>query len=129
MNRSWCQQIIQTHRWSRKTSIYYEWLRHSIYKILSIKSQCDEVASHISNIEVSLYDLLKGKLSPNLVNTDSLAQTLNTLRDKLIKKGYTLGLNEITDIILKGELLQYFYTFQSTNPRQSYQPTNILISQ
>ena len=33
------------------------------------------------------------------MNTDSLAQTLNTLRDKLIKKGYTLGLNEITDII------------------------------
>ena len=56
-------------------------------KILSIKSQCDEVASHISNIEVALYDLLKSKLSPNLVNTDSLAQTLNTLRDKLIKRG------------------------------------------
>ena len=55
-------------------------------KILSIKSQCDEVASHISNIEMALYDLLKNKLSPNLVNTDSLAQTLNTLRDKLIKR-------------------------------------------
>ena len=48
---------------------------------------------------MALYDLLRNKLSPNLVNTDSLAQTLNTLRDKLIKKGYTLGLNEITDII------------------------------
>ena len=33
------------------------------------------------------------------MNTDSLAQTLNTLRDKLIKKGYTLDLNDITDII------------------------------
>ena len=60
-------------------------------KILSIKSQCDEVASHISNIEMALYDLLKSKLSPNLVNTDSLAQTLNTLRDKLIKKGIHLA--------------------------------------
>merc|ERR1712074_353717 len=36
-------------------------------KILSIKSQCDEISNHISNIENSLYDLLKGKLSPNLV--------------------------------------------------------------
>ena len=61
-------------------------------KILSIKSQCDEVASHISNIDMALYDLLKNKLSPNLVNTDSLAQTLNTLRDKLIKKGLYIGL-------------------------------------
>ena len=68
-------------------------------KILSIKSQCDEVASHISIIEIAFNNLLKGKLSPNLVNTDSVAQTLNTLRDKLIKKGYTLGLNEIIDII------------------------------
>ena len=60
-------------------------------KIPSIKSQCDEVASHISNIEVALFDLSKGKLSPNFVNTDSLAQTLNTLRDKL-KKGVYIGL-------------------------------------
>ena len=41
-------------------------------EILSIKIHCDEVASHISNIEIALYDLSKGKLQPNLVNTDSL---------------------------------------------------------
>ena len=74
-------------------------LNTAFIKILTIKSQCDEVASYISNIEIALYDSLKGKLSPKLVNTDSLVQTLSTLRDKLIKKGYTLGLNEITDIM------------------------------
>ena len=68
-------------------------------KILSIKSQCDEIASHISNIDIALYNLLKGKLSPSLESTDNPAQTLNSLRDKLIKMGYTLGLNEISDII------------------------------
>ena len=52
-----------------------------------MKSQCEEVANHVTKIEIALYDLLKGKSSPNLVNTDSLAQTLNTLRDKLIKRG------------------------------------------
>ena len=39
-------------------------------KILSIKSQCDDVASNISNTEVALCDLLKDKLSPNIVNTE-----------------------------------------------------------
>ena len=52
-------------------------------KILSIKSQCDKIASHISNIEIALYDLLKGKLSTRQC-TDNLAQTLNTLREKLL---------------------------------------------
>ena len=33
-----------------------------LIKILLIKSQCDEVTSHISSIEVAIYDLLKGKL-------------------------------------------------------------------
>ena len=56
-------------------------------EILSIKRQCDEEASDISNIKIALYDLLRGKLSSNLVNTDSLAQTLDTLRDTLIKRG------------------------------------------
>ena len=68
-------------------------------KILSIKNQCDEIANHISNIEVALYDLLKGKISPSLVSTENLSQTLNTMRNKINNEGYTLGLNEITDII------------------------------
>ena len=68
-------------------------------KLLSILSQCDEVASVISNTEITLYDLSKGKLSRHLMNTDSLAQTLNTLSDILIKLGYTLGLNQIIGII------------------------------
>ena len=36
-------------------------------KILPIKRQCDDIANHISNIEIALYDLLKGTLSPSLV--------------------------------------------------------------
>ena len=51
-------------------------------KILSIKSQCDEVANHNSNIEIALYDVLKGKLSPSLVRIDNLSQTLITMRKK-----------------------------------------------
>ena len=38
----------------------------AITKIRLIKSQCDEIASHISNIEIALYDLLSGKLCPHL---------------------------------------------------------------
>lgn len=68
-------------------------------KILSIKSQCDEIANCISNIEIAFYDLLKGKLSPSLVSTASLSKTLNTMRNKIDKEGYTLGLDEVTDII------------------------------
>ena len=61
-------------------------------EIQSIKSQCEEVACHISNIEIALYELLKCKLLPNLVNKDCLAQTLNTLRDKFDKRGVYIGL-------------------------------------
>ena len=68
-------------------------------KLLSIKNQCDKITNHISTIEIALYDLLKGKLSPSLVSTDNLSQTLNTLRNKVTNEGYTLGLDEVTDII------------------------------
>ena len=68
-------------------------------KLMSIKTQCDEIANHISSIEIALYNLLKDKLSPSLVSTDNLSQTLNTMRNKVTKEGYTLGLVEVTDII------------------------------
>ena len=63
-------------------------------EILSIKSHYDEVARHISNIEMALYDLLKGKLSPSIVSTDNLAQTM-VIERQINKKGYTLGLKYI----------------------------------
>lgn len=68
-------------------------------KILSIKKQSDEITNHISNIERALYDLLKGKLLTSLISIDSREQTLSTMRNKLIKEGYTLGLDEVTDVI------------------------------
>ena len=90
-------------------------LETTYIKVLSIKSQVDNIENHISNIEIALYGLLQGRLSPSLLSTNSLIQTLNKLRNRLIKEGYTLGLEDTTDVI------------QSKSSFVSYEGGNICI--
>ena len=65
-------------------------IQMTLARIFSIKTQAMEIKNHIESVEIGLYSLIKGTLTPHLVNLEALQQSLDVLRQTVIKHGYQL---------------------------------------
>ena len=66
-------------------------LQMIVARIFSIKTQALSIQSHLEGIEVGLYNLLKGQLTPYLVSVDTIQKGLNKLRSNIVNKGFLLA--------------------------------------
>ena len=60
-------------------------------RILSIKTQALSIKNHVETIENGLYNLIRGQITPYLVNIDTLQKGLDEPRDSVTKNGYRLS--------------------------------------
>ena len=74
-------------------------LQMIVARIFSIKTQAISIKTHLDGIEVGLYNLLKGHLTPFLVRIESIQKSLNELRNTLAKKGYLLSTYDASEAL------------------------------
>ena len=71
----------------------------TLARIFSIKTQAIDIRSHLDNVENGLYNLIRGTLTPYLVNIETLQKSLDELSQKVTKFGYQLSVYEASEAI------------------------------
>ena len=66
-------------------------LQMVVARIFSIKTQGISIQNHLNGIEIGLYNLLKGQLTPYLISVETIQKGLDKLRNTVVKKGYLLS--------------------------------------
>ena len=74
-------------------------LQMIVARIFSIKAQAISIKNHLYSIEVGLYNLLKGNLTPFLVNIETIQKRLNELRNSIAQKGYLLSTHDASEAL------------------------------
>ena len=103
-------------------------LSESIINAVAIKTIANSLARNLQDIQNGLYELLKNRLSPSLINLSSLEKAFKKLQNKLMQTGYR------TVVVNAKELLQSEASFVSYSNGQIivllhvmlYTNTNIL---
>ena len=85
-------------------------VQEALITTLSIKNQAIEIVNHLQHVEVGLYSLIQGNLTPYLISTDTTQRTLKTLEDKVSKNGYMLATYEASEAI---QLKTSFVSFKN----------------
>ena len=65
-----------------------------------IKGRGSTIVQHLQRVQYGLYQLLKNKLSPNLVPLSNLQGVIGKLQDITRKRGYNLAINSPSDIYM-----------------------------
>ena len=74
-------------------------LQMIVARIFSIKTQAILIESHLDSIELGLYNLLKGNLTPFLVSIETIQKSLNELRNSIAQKGYLLSTHDASETL------------------------------
>ena len=74
-------------------------IQMTLARIFSIKTQAMEIKNHIESVEIGLYSLIKGTLTPHLVNLEALQQSLDVLQQTVIKHGYQVSTAEVSEAL------------------------------
>lgn len=72
-------------------------IESTFIKILGIKTQPIAITNHLQEIEVGLYNLIKGQLTPHLVSTTIIQEALDRLKNNIANNGYSLGTNKANE--------------------------------
>ena len=66
-------------------------LQMIVARIFSIKTQAISVQNHLEGIEIGLYNLLRGQLTPYLISVEAIQHGLDKLKSTVMKKGFLLS--------------------------------------
>lgn len=66
-------------------------LQMIVARIFSIKTQALSIKNHLDGIEIGLYNLLKGQLTPYLISIETIQKGIDKLRTSVVKTGYRLS--------------------------------------
>ena len=77
-------------------------------RILSITTQAISIKTHLDGIEVGLYNLLKGHLTPFLVLIEVIQKGWDEPRNSLAKMGYLLSTYDASEMIQTQASFVYF---------------------
>ena len=70
-----------------------------VARMFSIKTQAISIKSHLDGIEVGLYNLLKGHLTPFLVNIETIQRSIEELRNTISQNGYVLSTYDASEAL------------------------------
>ena len=74
-------------------------LQMIVARMFSIKTQAISIKSHLDGIEVGLYNLLKGHLTPFLVNIETIQRSIEELRNTISQNGYVLSTYDASEAL------------------------------
>ena len=80
-----------TLRGSKMGLLFQQDRQMIVARIFSIRTQAISIKTHLDVIEVGLYNLLKGHLTPFLVSIEVIQKNLDELRNAIAKRGYLLS--------------------------------------
>ena len=66
-------------------------LQMIVARIFSIKTQAISVQNYLEGIEIGLYNLLRGQLTPYLISVEAIQQGLDKLKGTVMKKEFLVS--------------------------------------